>query len=273
MAERLARIHGTEEDKVNCPFYFKIGACRHGDRCSRIHNHPAFSPTILIKHLYRHPVREAELRALATGQDQKNVSINEDKANEDFLIFFEDVFMELGKFGRIECLSVCDNLGDHIIGHVYCKFEDEDCAADALNVMNGRYYDGKKMEVEFSPVVDFREARCRDFDEGGCARGGFCNFMHIKHVPIPLIRSLEEDSEYERLREEKERKRGRDKRKRKHSSRDKDRKRHRRDRSSSYSSSGSSKDGSRSRSPSRDRSGSSSRSVSGSRRRKRSSDR
>ena len=25
-AEHLARIHGTEEDKVNCPFYFKIGA-------------------------------------------------------------------------------------------------------------------------------------------------------------------------------------------------------------------------------------------------------
>ena len=24
-AEHLARIHGTEEDKVNCPFYFKIG--------------------------------------------------------------------------------------------------------------------------------------------------------------------------------------------------------------------------------------------------------
>ena len=29
-AEHLARIHGTEEDKVNCPFYYKIGACRHG---------------------------------------------------------------------------------------------------------------------------------------------------------------------------------------------------------------------------------------------------
>ena len=23
-AEHLARIHGTEEDKVKCPFYFKI---------------------------------------------------------------------------------------------------------------------------------------------------------------------------------------------------------------------------------------------------------
>ena len=30
MAEQLARIFGTEEDRVNCPFYFKIGACRNG---------------------------------------------------------------------------------------------------------------------------------------------------------------------------------------------------------------------------------------------------
>ena len=66
------RLHGTEEDKVNCPFYLKIGACRHGERCSRIHHRPAFSQTILIKHIYRHPVREAELRALAEGRDTSN---------------------------------------------------------------------------------------------------------------------------------------------------------------------------------------------------------
>jgi splicing factor U2AF subunit len=89
-----------------------------------------------------------------------------------------------------------------MIGHVYCKFFNEEDASDALQVMNGRYYDGRKMEVEFSPVTDFREARCRDFDEGTCARGGFCNFLHVKPVPLALIRSLEEDSEFDRRREE-----------------------------------------------------------------------
>ena len=29
--------------RVNCSFYFKIGACRHGERCSRLHNKPTFS--------------------------------------------------------------------------------------------------------------------------------------------------------------------------------------------------------------------------------------
>eukprot|EP00957_Ditylum_brightwellii_P015830 1192268-Ditylum_brightwellii.AAC.1 len=132
MAKHLARIHGTEEDKVghihffdlrnptlvnapstltppppsfhltstntttkvNCPFYFKIGACRHADRCSRLHHRPAFSPTILIKHIYRHPVREAELRAAVMeedGGDSSNnrgdykVEVDKEKALEDFL--------------------------------------------------------------------------------------------------------------------------------------------------------------------------------------------
>lgn len=35
MAAHLANIFGTEQDRVNCSFYLKIGACRHGDRCSR----------------------------------------------------------------------------------------------------------------------------------------------------------------------------------------------------------------------------------------------
>mmetsp|Transcript_27309 Transcript_27309/g.32296 ORF Transcript_27309/g.32296 Transcript_27309/m.32296 type:complete len:301 (-) Transcript_27309:222-1124(-) len=220
MAKHLARIHGTEEDKVNCPFYFKIGACRHADRCSRIHHRPAFSPTILIKHIFRHPIREAELKALSDGLDKDQVEVDRDKAMEDFLQFFENLYEELGKFGRIESLHVCDNLGDHMIGHVYAKFSEEEEASDALNIMDGRYYDGRKMEVEFSPVTDFREARCRDFDEDTCNRGGFCNFMHIKPVPMCLIRSLEDDCEEERRREDMKRAerehRDRSRRKRRH---------------------------------------------------------
>lgn len=41
--------------RVNCPFYFKIGACRHGDHCTRKHNRPTFSQTILVKNMYYNP--------------------------------------------------------------------------------------------------------------------------------------------------------------------------------------------------------------------------
>lgn len=245
-ALHLARIHGTEEDRVNCPFYFKIGACRHGDRCSRQHHMPAFSPTILIKHIYQHPVRLAELRAAERSMNPAaeappvvDERLEREKAFEDFLQFYENMYDELSNFGRLDALNVCDNLGDHMIGHVYAKFTDEEEAADALSIMNGRFYDGRKMEVEFSPVTDFREARCRDFDEETCSRGGFCNFMHIKPVPRCLIGGLEQEAEMERRRDamERERHRHRD-------SRRSDRRGHRRSRSESDSES----DGSRRRS-------------------------
>lgn len=46
--------------RVNCSFYFKIGACRHGDRCSRIHNKPTFSQTCLLQNLYVNPQNSAK---------------------------------------------------------------------------------------------------------------------------------------------------------------------------------------------------------------------
>uniref|UniRef100_A0A8R1DIZ9 C3H1-type domain-containing protein n=1 Tax=Caenorhabditis japonica TaxID=281687 RepID=A0A8R1DIZ9_CAEJA len=55
-AEYLASIYGTEKDKVNCSFFFKTGACRHGDKCSRAHHTPTFSPTVVLKNFYHNPV-------------------------------------------------------------------------------------------------------------------------------------------------------------------------------------------------------------------------
>ena len=238
MAQHLARIHGTEEDKVNCPFYFKIGACRHSDRCSRLHHRPAFSPTLLIKHLYRHPQRLAELQASQLGIPK--VEINPQQAQEDFFCFFEDLYMELSKFGMIEELHVVDNIGDHMIGHVYCKFHSEEEASDALMGLSGRFYDGRQLQVEFSPVTDFGEARCRDFDEDTCARGGYCNFLHVKPVPMCLVRSLEYDAVERREQEEEERRRRKKRERKKSSRRDSDedgrsRKTSRRSKSRSYS--------------------------------------
>ena len=126
--------------------------------------------------------------------------VDKDKAREDFLVFYEDIYMELSKFGQLEALNVVDNLGDHMIGHIYANFKDEEMASDALQGLQGRYYDGRLLQVEFSPVTDFREARCRDYDEEACARGGFCNFLHVKPVPIALLRSMDEDADEDRRR-------------------------------------------------------------------------
>jgi len=63
MAEHLASIFGTEKDRVNCPFYHKIGACRHGSRCARLHSAPAASQTLLLPHLYANPALAAPVGA------------------------------------------------------------------------------------------------------------------------------------------------------------------------------------------------------------------
>jgi hypothetical protein len=76
-----------ELGRVNCPFYFKVGACRHGDRCSRQHNKPLFSQTVLLAHMYQAPnttTIQQGPTALATAADDK-------PAQEHFDDFYEEV--------------------------------------------------------------------------------------------------------------------------------------------------------------------------------------
>lgn len=184
MADYFAAIFGTEKDKVNCSFYFKIGACRHGDRCSRVHNKPTFSQTILIQNLYVNPQNSAKAQG-----DGKEVSDEEDQRHFDE--FFEDIYVELEeKYGPIEEMNVCDNLGDHLIGNVYVKFKREEDAEKAVEDLNNRWFAGKPVYAELSTVTDFREAGCRQYEIGACTRGGFCNFMHLKQISSNLKRHL-----------------------------------------------------------------------------------
>merc|ERR1711936_1210310 len=186
MAEYLASIFGTEKDKVNCSFYFKIGACRHGDRCSRIHNKPTFSQTIVLNNLYINPQNSAKS---ADGSHLTNVS--DEEMQEHYDNFFEDVFVEAeDKYGEVEEMNVCDNLGDHLVGNVYIKFRREEDAARAVADLNNRWFGGRPIYAELSPVTDFREACCRQYEMGECVRSGFCNFMHLKPISRDLRREL-----------------------------------------------------------------------------------
>ncbi|PPD92910.1 hypothetical protein GOBAR_DD10155 [Gossypium barbadense] len=54
---------GTEQDKAHCPFHLKTGACRFGQRCSRVHFYPDKSCTLLMRNMYNGP-------GLALEQDE-----------------------------------------------------------------------------------------------------------------------------------------------------------------------------------------------------------
>lgn len=146
-----------------------------------MHNKPTISPTILLHNLYMNPVLNAPL-----GPDGLPVPVDPQKVQQFFEDFFEDVFLELHKYGHVEHLCICDNLADHMVGNVYVKFRDEEAAAKALTGLQGRYYAGKPIQVEFCPVTDFKESTCRQYEEGTCTRGGYCNFMHVRPVSKEL---------------------------------------------------------------------------------------
>ncbi len=113
MADYLASIFGTEKDKVNCSFFFKIGACRHGEHCSKLHNKPTFSQTLLLKNLY------LSLENSSQKADKSFIAddITEERIQEHFDDTFEELFVELEKkYGDIEEMNICDNLSEHLAG-------------------------------------------------------------------------------------------------------------------------------------------------------------
>ncbi|KAF6778433.1 hypothetical protein AHF37_02132 [Paragonimus kellicotti] len=240
MAEYLASIFGTEKDKVNCSFYFKIGACRHGEQCSRLHNKPSFGQFRREEdaekavqelntrwfggrpvHAELSPVtdfREACCRQYELGE--LAVNLTEVQAQQIFDEFFEEVFVECEeKYGEIEEMNVCDNLGDHLVGNVYIKFRREEDAEKAVQELNTRWFGGRPVHAELSPVTDFREACCRQYELGECTRGGFCNFMHLKPISRELCRKLYNRSKrrYGRKRRSRSRSHSRDRERRRHS--------------------------------------------------------
>ncbi len=88
--------------QVNCSFYYKIGACRHGDRCSRKHVKPSYSQTILLPNLYQNPT-----------YDPKN-KMNASQLQNHFDAFYEDFWCEMCKYGEPEEVVVCDNNNDRM---------------------------------------------------------------------------------------------------------------------------------------------------------------
>lgn len=60
--------------------------------------------------------------------------------------FFADIFWEMeDKYGPIEDMNVCDNLGDHLVGNVYIMFENEEDAEKAVIDLNNRWYAGNAL--------------------------------------------------------------------------------------------------------------------------------
>ena len=97
--------------------------------------------------------------------------LTEKELQEGFDAVYEDLYCELAKFGHllelhvrpsrtptaIQCAEtrfsqVCDNVGDHLIGNVYARYEWETEAQVAVDNLNDRWYAGTS-QIAFAATL------------------------------------------------------------------------------------------------------------------------
>ncbi|KAK9225646.1 hypothetical protein WN943_010688 [Citrus x changshan-huyou] len=193
----------AQQDKAHCPFHLKTGACRFGQRCSRVHFYPNKSCTLLIKNMYNGP-------GLAWEQDEglKSWSSNnghyfgrfgivchntyllthvvDEEVERSYEEFYEDVHTEFLKFGEIVNFKVCRNGSSHLRGSVYVHYKSLESAILAYHSVNGCYFTGKQITCEFVNVTRWKIAICGEYMKSRlktCSRGMACNFIHCFRNP------------------------------------------------------------------------------------------
>ncbi|KAF6091872.1 zinc finger CCCH-type, RNA binding motif and serine/arginine rich 2 [Phyllostomus discolor] len=110
-----------EKDRANCPFYSKTGACRFGDRCSRKHNFPTSSPTLLIRSMFTTFGMEQCRRD--DYDPDASLEYSEEETYQQFLDFYEDVLPEFKNVGKVIQFKVSCNLEPHLRGNVYVQYQ------------------------------------------------------------------------------------------------------------------------------------------------------
>nr|Q62377.1 RecName: Full=U2 small nuclear ribonucleoprotein auxiliary factor 35 kDa subunit-related protein 2; AltName: Full=CCCH type zinc finger, RNA-binding motif and serine/arginine rich protein 2; AltName: Full=U2(RNU2) small nuclear RNA auxiliary factor 1-like 2; AltName: Full=U2AF35-related protein; Short=URP [Mus musculus]BAA08143.1 U2af1-rs2 [Mus musculus] len=184
-------IRVLEKDRANCPFYSKTGACRFGDRCSRKHNFPTSSPTLLIKGMFTTFGMEQCRRD--DYDPDSSLEFSEEEIYQQFLDFYYDVLPEFKSVGKVIQFKVSCNLEPHLRGNVYVQYQsEEDCQA-AFSVFNGRWYAGRQLQCEFCPVTRWKMAICGLFEVQQCPRGKHCNFLHVFRNPNNEYRDANRD--------------------------------------------------------------------------------
>lgn len=184
-------IRVLEKDRANCPFYSKTGACRFGDRCSRKHNFPTSSPTLLIKSMFTTFGMEQCRRD--DYDPDSSLEYSEEETYQQFLDFYYDVLPEFKSVGKVIQFKVSCNLEPHLRGNVYVQYQsEEDCQA-AFSVFNGRWYAGRQLQCEFCPVTRWKMAICGLFEVQQCPRGKHCNFLHVFRNPNNEYREANRD--------------------------------------------------------------------------------
>ncbi|KAK9509450.1 hypothetical protein O3M35_006764 [Rhynocoris fuscipes] len=162
MIENRVIVFNGDLQKNNCEFYMKMGACRHGTNCTKVHVKPLTSRTVVLKHLYLNPKFVYDV---TTETYFYSKHLTEQEIQEHFDNIFEDIF--------VECVD---------------QFNDEKVAEKAVKSLNNRWFGGRPVYAELSPVIRFHFAYCRGLTSQKCPKDNMCNFWHAKKISDRLHR-------------------------------------------------------------------------------------
>ncbi|CAH1176038.1 unnamed protein product, partial [Phaedon cochleariae] len=214
--EHLKTILETNPNRTICPFFQKTSTCRFFDVCSRNHIRPGISRIILIPNFFSH-------YSLEKGEEHGSDSGLEFESHEtykQFREFFNDVVPELEQYGKIKFFFTCCNHETHLRGNVFIEFAYTRAALKCYRGLNGRWYGGKQLSVQFARVNNWKSAICGKgepsfcyieyltkslfqnncmkgtscivllthfilglFNSQRCPKGNSCNFLHVFRNP------------------------------------------------------------------------------------------
>lgn len=155
--EYLKTKSETNPRKPQCPFFQKTSTCRFYDVCSRNHIRPGISRILLIPNFFTH-------YSLETAENEHGsdscLEFEIYEIYNHYKEFFYDVIPEIEKFGRIKHFKTCCNHEPHLRGNVYVEFFSTRSALKGYKVLNGRWYGGKQLNVEFCNIESWKKAIC-----------------------------------------------------------------------------------------------------------------
>ncbi|XP_042206734.1 U2 small nuclear ribonucleoprotein auxiliary factor 35 kDa subunit-related protein 2-like [Homarus americanus] len=164
-----------------CPFFTKTGACRFGLQCSREHDYPESSQTILLPNMYTN----FGMEQMAIDGNDADIALEytDSETYENFRDFFEDTLPEFQHCGNVIQFKVCANTSPHLRGNVYVQYTKEEDAVRARTMFNGRWYAGRQLTCLFVTIERWKSALCGLYWRQQCPKGGQCNFLHAYHNP------------------------------------------------------------------------------------------
>lgn len=155
--QHLKTLSETNPNKELCPFFKKTSTCRFFDVCSRNHIRPGISKIILIPGFYSH----YSLEKTETDQfSDSSLEFETSETHAHYREFFYDVIHELEKFGRIKLFKTCSNHEAHLRGNVFVEYLTKREALISFRALNGRWYGGKQLSIEFCNIQSWRSALC-----------------------------------------------------------------------------------------------------------------